>query len=497
MNRKPGMVLGILLGVLVMGLLVPATACGRAANTEAVPTIAASPATSAAAPHASPTSVAAPTVGATATVAPKPTVAARPTAAQNSQSAPSNAPGDMPSGKLVFASLDGAIYTVAPDGTDVTLLVEPNGPADTLGFRGAYGWPVWSPDGETIMYSALIPDGRRGLDVSLRTIPAAGGAETLLFHDDPATSGIGSGVAHYAYWSPDSRRVAVIAGTASGLTGELVNVASGERPATLADGAPIYYSWSSDSRRILVHHREALRLFELDEAGRTVGPPRQIGAGSLNYFAPNFSPAGDRILYADTADAVTSVFSAQFDGTAPTPMVKSQGRAAFAWAPDGRRVAVLSDESDGLFSRLTVLTAGGRELFRVNGKSMISFWWSPDATRMAVTAVAQDAVGENVITVAVIDVRDQSEAQVATLSPSDEFLFMQIYFDQFAHSMRIWSRDSRYLVLFGVVGGPLAETAAYSSQQPDERAGVWVIDVGGSSEPVEVGRGYIGAWSPK
>jgi Tol biopolymer transport system component len=238
-------------------------------------------------------------------------------------------------------------------------------------------------------------------------------------------------------------------------------------------------------------------LFELDEAGRAVGTPRQIGNGSLNYFAPNFSPTGDRILYADTADAVTSVFSAQFDGSAPTPMVQSQGRAAFAWAPDGRRVAVLSDESDGLFNKLTVLTAGGRELFQLNGKSMISFWWSPDATKMAVTAVAQDAVGENVITVAVIDVRDQSEAQVATLLPSDEFLFMQIYFDQFAHSMRIWSHDSRYLVLFGAVGEPLAQTAAYSSQEAGERAGVWVVDVSGSSEPVAVGRGYIGAWSPK
>lgn len=484
MNRKPGIVLGILVGVLVL-------ACGRAANTDAVPTIVTPSATTAAASQASPTSATVPTIAAT------PTVAARPTAAQTSQAAPSNAPGETSSGKLVFASLDGAIYTVAPDGTDVTLLVEPHGPSDPLGFRGAFGWPVWSPDGKTILYSALIPDGRRGLDVSLRMIPAAGGAETLLFQDDPATSGIGSGVAHYAYWSPDSRRVAVIAGTASGLTGELVNVASGERPATLADGAPIYFSWSSDSRRILVHHQEVLRLFELDEAGRTVGLPRKIGTGSLDYYAPNFSPAGDRILYADTAGAVTSVFSAQFDGSAPTLMVQSQGRAAFAWAPDGRRVAVLSDESDGLFGRLTVLTAGGRELFQVSRKSMISFWWSPDATTMAVTAVAQGAAGENVIAVTVIDVRDQSEAQVASLLPSDEFLFMQIYFDQFAHSMRIWSHDSRYLVVFGAVGDPLAQTAAYSSQQPGERAGVWVIDVSGSNDPVAVGRGYIGAWSPR
>ncbi|MBI2965990.1 MAG: PD40 domain-containing protein [Chloroflexi bacterium] len=483
MIRMAAMVVGALAGALVL-------ACGRGPNDGGTPATATAVVPTADAAQVTPTSVAVASVVATAAVAAA-------TAAPDSQARPSSPPPDASSGRLVFAALNGAIYTVAPDGTDVRVLVEPDGPADSLGFRGALAWPVWSPDGETILYSALIPDGRRGLNVSLRTVPAAGGGETLLFQDDPATSGIGSGVAHYAYWSPDSRRVAVIAGTASGLTGELVNVASGERPATLADGAPIYYSWSSDSRHILVHHQEALRLYELDDEGHPVGSPRQIGSGSLDYFAPNFSPAGDRILYADTTDAVTKVFSSPFDGSAPTPMIEAEGRAAFAWAPDGRRVAVLSEQSEGLFDRLTVLTAGGRQIFRMDRKSMISFWWSPDATKLALTTVAQDAAGENVIAVMVIDVRDQSEAQVATLLPSDEFLFMQIYFDQFAHSIRMWSPDSTYLVLFGVVGDPLAQTAAYSSQEPMERAGVWVIDVTGSRDPVAVGTGYIGSWSPR
>jgi hypothetical protein len=477
------MVVGALAGALVL-------ACGRGTNDGGTPAAATAVVPTADASQVSPTPAAVATLVATATVAAT-------SAAPGSQARPSSPPPDTSSGRLVFAALNGAIYTVAPDGSDVRVLVEPEGPADSLGFRGAFAWPVWSPDGETILYSALIPDGRRGLNVSLRSVPAVGGGDTLLFQDDPATSGIGSGVAHYAYWSPDSRRVAVIAGTAAGLTGELVNVASGERPATLADGAPIYYSWSSDSRHILVHHEEVLRLYEIDDEGRPVGSPRQIGAGSLDYFAPNFSPAGDRILYADTTDTVTRVFSTQFDGSAPTPMLEAQGRAAFAWAPDGRRVAVLSEESDGLFNRLTLLTAGGREIFQVDRKSMISFWWSPDATRLALTAVTQDATGENVIAVMVIDVRDRSEAQVATLFPSDEFLFMQIYFDQFAHSMRIWSPDSGYLVLFGAIGVPLAQTAAYSSQEATERAGVWVIDVTGSRDPVSVGSGYIGSWSPK
>ncbi|MBI4306710.1 MAG: PD40 domain-containing protein [Chloroflexi bacterium] len=477
------MFLGTLAGALAL-------ACGGGANKSGTPATVTSAVPTAHAPQVTPTSAAVATVASTATVAAA-------TAFPDSQARPANPPPDAASGRLVFAALNGALYTVAADGSDVRVLVEPDGPADSLGFRGAFAWPVWSPDGETILYSALIPDGRRGLNVSLRSVPAAGGGETVLFRDDPATSGIGSGVAHYAYWSPDSRRVALIAGTAAGLTGELVNVASGERPATLADGAPIYYSWSSDSRHILVHHEEVLRLYEIDDGGRPVGSPRQIGAGSLDYFAPNFSPAGDRILYADTADTVTKVFSTQFDGSVPTPMLESQGRTAFAWAPDGRRVAVLSEESDGLFNRLTLLTAGGRQIFQVDRSSMISFWWSPDATRLALSAVAQDAAGENVIVVTVIDVRDRSEAQVATLFPSDEFLFMQIYFDQFAHSMRIWSADSGYLVLFGAVGNPLAQSAAYSSQEATERAGVWVIDVTGSRDPVSVGSGYIGSWSPK
>lgn len=397
-------------------------------------------------------------------------------------------------GRIVYTHQDGGIYTVAPDGSDSRRVVSPSGQASDSGFKGAYMWPAWSPDGETIMYSAVLSVGKGQLDISLRRALVSTGDEFTMFQDDPATSGIGSGVPHYAAWSPDGKRVAIIAGTGKGLVGELVNAETGDREATLADGAPMYFSWSPDSRRILVHHQEFLKVYEFDGNGEPVGGPRRIGRGSLDYYAPSFSPDGDHLLYAETSDRTTRVFTTSLDDPQPTLVLESRGRTAFRWSPDGRRIAVLDQTTDGLFDHLGVFTAAGRQLFDMTREAMFSFWWSPDSTKLAIASVSPP--GQRVIDWTVLDVRDQSEKQVASIGPFAEFLFMQLYFDQYAHSIQIWSPDSRFLVLFGSLAGT-GDPAAYRLASQHEAANAWVVDVTGAAEAVLVGHGYIGAWSPR
>lgn len=398
--------------------------------------------------------------------------------------------------RIAFAGLDGSIYTVAPDGTDLRLTAAPIPPENAApGFRGAFMWPVWSPDGEQIMFSSLIPDGR-GLAVSLRIVDRSGGEPEIIYRDDPGTTGIGSGVAHYAYWSPDSRQVALIAGTSRGLTGEIIDVATGLRRATIADGAPMYFSWAPDSRRILVHHQNYLRLYEFDSEGQSTGGPRQIGGGSLDYFAPSFSPGGERVLYADTTAEGAGVFLRRLDDASTAVLMRAAGRVAFRWAPDGRRVAVLSAPQDGLFGQLSVLSAGGSQLLEIHRPDMISFWWSPDSTRLAVTGIVPEDDGSNTIEIFIVDVRDASQLSIGTVRPSDEYLFVQLYFDQYAHSLQPWSPDGRNFLVFGALG-PRSARVASTSGQTSELGHVWVLDASNILDPVLIGKGYVGSWSPR
>lgn len=412
---------------------------------------------------------------------------------------PTAAPTARPAGtinRIAFSSLDGAIYTVAPDGTDLRLTAAPVADEGArTGFRGAFMWPVWSPDGKRIMFSSLVP-GARGLTVSLRIVDGDGGEPETIYQDDPGTTGIGSGVAHYAYWSPDSRQVALIAGTSRGLTGKIIDVATAKRKATVADGAPMYFAWGPNSKKFLVHHQNYLRLYEFDDDGQATGGPRQIGGSSLAYFAPSFSPNGEGVLYADSTSEGAGVLLRRLDDTSTSVLMRAEGRVAFHWAPDGRRVAILSVPQDGLFGRLSVLSAGGSHLFDINRPNLISFWWSPDSTRLAVIGIVPEDDGTNTLEVFIVDARDASQLSIGTVRPTEEYLFMQLYFDQYAHSLQPWSPDSRRLVVFGALG-PRSARVASTRNQVAELGHAWVLDASNVQEPVLVGKGYVGSWSPR
>jgi len=72
---------------------------------------------------------------------------------------------------------------------------------------------------------------------------------------------------------------------------------------------------------------------------------------------------------------------------------------------------------------------------------------------------------------------------IATFLPSDRFLQLLPYFDQYHQSVTIWSPDSQNLVV--------------SAYNQDRQPGIWVVAASGNLEPRFIAPGWVGFWSWK
>ena len=72
---------------------------------------------------------------------------------------------------------------------------------------------------------------------------------------------------------------------------------------------------------------------------------------------------------------------------------------------------------------------------------------------------------------------------IAVFEPTQDFLQVLPYFDQYARSMTFWSPDSRQFV--------------YTQTDANGAPGVWVADIAGNANPQRIGDGSIAVWSWK
>jgi hypothetical protein len=195
-------------------------------------------------------------------------------------------------GWLSFLALDRAnatysLYIVRPDGIDLRplLLDDPN-----------YPLPVWSPDGDYLLYWAG-PSGGRALHI----VEVETGAETTL--DLHALYPNGYGL-RSILWSPDSQRIAVVAvGSGPVMPTELVIYDRSGQFLGLRYAGIEAPAWSPDSRYMLgvasPVTRNTVVVFDVDAiaanpADLAAQQPREY----LNATTPAWSSTGD-LLYID------------------------------------------------------------------------------------------------------------------------------------------------------------------------------------------------------
>jgi Tol biopolymer transport system component len=404
------------------------------------------------------------------------------------------------SGLIAYLSNDGNIYTIDQGGGRKTS-VTTDAFVDENNFL-FYGLPTWSPDSQSLAFASYTGvRGENPSSMSLFTARKDGSQlQEALKSDTPLI---------FYYWSPDSRRLGLISSTANNSLAFEVVSPSGERELVDA-GAPFYWSWAPDGSAILAHAGGAspapnarLSLLQLDP---TV-TEQAFGLPPAEFKAPAFSPDGRQVLVASAADTEgkSALLLTDSTGANPRTLVEYEDShsIAFVWSPDGSRVAyVLADSPlPGATGHLVIIDpAGKQEPVELEGSDVYAFFWAPNSRSLAYFTRAQPAAGGTatpdagnsnsssadgplILRLSVIDARNGKSHSVAAFPPSERFMSVIPYFDQYHPSLTIWSPDSKNLVV-----------SAYGG---DGNPGIWVVEASGHLDPRHIAEGWMGFWSWK
>ncbi len=413
----------------------------------------------------------------------------------------------------------GAVNEIAyVDNADNIQVVDPRGEhrvalttdaSDALP-RG-YFFPTWSPDSQQVAFVGVSGEGRTRT-ATLYTEFSTGGNSVTVFNSTTQTP-------FYLYWSPDSQWIGFLAQSETDMALMLGRVNGQADARKLETGAPFYWAWSPDSRELLLHvggsardsARARLALLTRDSAGS----PQVLNSDPANFLAPHYSPDGSKVLYAATdGSSGDALFLADAQGSRPRAIATYRGSIAFAWSPDGKKIASLVTPEDvalANFGPIWISDAGGTNRTQLTDEDALAFYWSPDSQQIAFLTVTlqnesqscgsgcagpiRKARSNDSRTLSipqaqsqrlrlrwrVVNIADQRARTLATFVPTHDFLLMLPYFDQYARSLTFWSPDSRRFV--------------YTQAEGDEIGSVWVADVAGDVPPWRVGDGTIAVWS--
>lgn len=362
----------------------------------------------------------------------------------------------LPHDRIAFVNNSGGVATVSPNGEGLRTLTQ-------SGQR--FQFPAWSPEGARI---AAIGVSREGAGVYVVEDVAG---ETAV--NERYFSRFLSPI--YLYWSPDGRYLSFIANhTDGGLALYLAQAEGSPNPRVLSTGSPFYWHWFSSSEQILIHSGgvgENARLALLDVNGG--GLDENIAAPGF-FQAPAISANGRFWAYAEEQQGGNSWLAVWDRQTDAIERRRHAGLVAMGWSPTADQLAVISGRPDAndFYGplRLFDFQAGTETL--LTRDMVLAFFWSPDGRYLAYISlkrptedVQAGGQGSAAKTTAVsftptqqqdphrfqlqlVEIGSGQTRLLTEYVPTFVFLSQFVpYFDQYTHSHRVWSPDSRALVL--------------------------------------------------
>lgn len=407
--------------------------------------------------------------------------------------------------RIVYVGNDANIYVINPSTGNKIALTQGDGAAHI------YNYPTWSPDNHRVAFVGYTLENGNPKQSALYTAAPDGDKLTAVFsttQDFP----------FYLYWSPDSQHVGFLSNQDDQtLTLRVAHTDQPDSARELDAGSPLYWAWSPDSAQLFTHVGGAradnasarLALLTLQERRE----PQSLAALPGAFQAPQWSHDG-KILFSTQDGDTQSIAWSDAQGKAATPVVDYRGRASFALAPDGAQVAYLVTPPDMLipnYGPVRVVNANGENVRLVTPENTLAFLWSPDSKKIAFLTIE---LGQNEQNLEFISpalattspdkfpsasvtqqggephiqlqwhvwdsVTDESRL-VATFAPTNSFLSVLPFFDQYANSSTFWSPDSQALV--------------YTSREPAAGGAVWIADITGKNPAKQVAEGVLAFWS--
>jgi Tol biopolymer transport system component len=400
---------------------------------------------------------------------------------------------------ITYLGTDGNIYIIHPDGENAQAVTKDANPSPSSSdIAQRYLQPTWSPDGQKLAFVGL-QGGSQGIPkASLYTIGADGSHLIDVFTSEEY-------IPFYLYWTPDSQSISFLSNgsTEEGLVLHLA-AASGAEYHILGVGQPFYWAWAPESDFLVIHTGGAqatnpqARLAYLSSVRGGTETSLDLPPGVFQ--APDWSRDGNRIVVAISEDGEKGhLVLAGRDGGVQQTLVEYEGNIAFSISPDGRSlvysIPLPPEEDSSRFMRelLWLDIEAPQHTESILKDFVVGYFWSPDSQQIAFFApvfTSPDKSKESAplpaeiqLGLFVTDVRSKEVKRLAVFSPTDAFMEILPFFDQYQRSITIWSPDSRHLV--------------FSASEEDQSPGVFVVPSDGSSLPQRIAQGDLALWSWK
>jgi len=216
-----------------------------------------------------------------------------------------------PDGRHVANGIDGA------SGRDIWTLDVERGTTTRLTFDGGADFPLWTPDGKRIVYSATV-GGKAGLYTVLAD--GSGKPQLLLATDSPAT--------------PSS---------------------------FTSDGRTLIFDQTAGGRR-------QINVVEFPLAGGAASGPHPLHEASSSESNGQVSPDGRWIAYESLESGTHDVYLQPFPGPGAKARVSAGGGYSSRWSHDGRTLYYWANQPPSRFEAVTVqngVLGAPEELFQV------------------------------------------------------------------------------------------------------------------------------------
>ena len=400
-------------------------------------------------------------------------------------------------GLISYIGTDGNMYVSDQGGGNLRQLTKdaviPETQGDPILY---YQYPTWSRDGSQLAFMGISADGQQTQSKVM----------VANMDDDSVNEIYSSESEHpiYLNWSPDNANLSFISTTVSGqnIILQSVPAAGGER--TILDtGSPYYWSWAPDGKVMIVHaggatasSPEHLAFLRVDAASAAV-TEQGLDSTPASFQAPAWSPDGKRIAWARASEKKNEIVVTDAAGKEPQTAGTFTNKTAFAWSPDGTRLAYIDGEQAldaGTIGPLHVVDLETSEEIVKEG-NIVAFFWSPSSQELAYFILLQSqaegsssgdaaqATPQYVLNLHVLDVTNGESRDLFTYRPTQQFLSILPYFDQYHQSATIWSPDNNNLVL-----SFLTQSGA---------PGIAVVAASGNLEPRLLAQGFLAFWSWK
>jgi len=401
------------------------------------------------------------------------------------------------SGLIAYVGIDGNIYVSDQGGGNLVQLTSDASVSESQsGPFLYYQYPTWSADSNHLAFVGISGQGG-----------AASGTSLMIANiDEEKAEKVYSSKTEnpfYLYWSPDNENLGFISSTASGQSFMLQSASvNGGEPVVLDTGSPYYWSWAPDGSAMIVHTGGTNSTVPVHLSFLKVKPEiieDQLDAVPASFQAPAWSPDGNHILLSRVNEQKENEIiltdpRGEFEKSIGTYEVST----SFAWSHDSELVAYIDGEtamSAGSLGKLHVVDTTNSEDF-FQDDDVAAVFWSPNSKKLAYfkpfvsdgtssggTGASDTSSQQLYLQLNMLDISSGESKELFTFLPTNQFVSLLPYSDQYHQSATIWSPDNNNLVL--------------SFLTPDGAAGIAIVAASGQLEPRLLAQGYIAFWSWK